>query len=84
MIGRSKQAAPKFDMGRFNLRKLNALEVIKHFHIEIANKFADLEKLSDSEGINRAQENIKENFKISAKENLSLYELKQETPWFDE
>jgi len=54
MIGRSKQAAPKFDMGRFNLRKLNALEVIKHFHIEIANKFADLEKLSDSEGINRA------------------------------
>jgi len=50
----SKQAAPKFDMERFNLRKLNVLEVIKHFHIKIANKFADLENLSDSEGINRA------------------------------
>jgi len=41
-------------MERFNLRKLNALEVIKHFHIKIANKLADLEDLIDSEGINMA------------------------------
>jgi dsDNA-specific endonuclease/ATPase MutS2 len=42
-----------------------------------------LEK-SDSEDINRAWENIKENTKTSATENLGLYELKQHKPWFDE
>jgi len=33
--------------------------------------------LNDSEDINRAWENIKENIKTSAKESLGLYELKQ-------
>ena len=36
------------------------------------------------EDINRAQENIKENNKISTKENLILYELKQHKPRFEE
>jgi len=43
------------------------MEVIKHYHIKISNRFAALENLSDSEDINRAGENIKENIKISAK-----------------
>jgi len=43
-----------------------------------------LENLSDSEGINRAWENIKENIKTSAKESLGLHELKQHKPWFGE
>ena len=34
--------------------------------------------------INRAREYIKENSKTSAKESLSLYEMKQHKPWFDE
>ena len=38
---------------------------------------------SDSEDINRALENIKENIKTSAKECLDLYKLKQHTPWSD-
>ena len=41
-------------------------------------------RTSDSEDINRAWENIKENIKTSAKESLGLYELKQHKPQFDE
>ena len=40
--------------------------------------------ISDDGDINRAWENIKENIKTSAKENLGLLELKQHKPWFDE
>jgi len=42
----SKQAAQKFDGERFNLRKLNELEVRKHYQIEITNRFAALENLT--------------------------------------
>ena len=55
------QAAQKFYGERFNLRKLNELEVRKQYQTEISNRFAALENLSDSEDINRAWENIKEN-----------------------
>jgi len=47
----SKQAAQKFDGERFNLRKLNELEVMKQYQIEITNRFAALENLSDNEDI---------------------------------
>ena len=40
-----KQAAQKSDGGRFNLRKLNDLEVRKLYQIEITNKFAALENV---------------------------------------
>jgi hypothetical protein len=43
-----------------------------------------LENLNDSEDINRARENIKENIKICAKETLGLYGQKQHKPWCDE
>ena len=71
-----KQAALKFEGERFNLRKLKELEVKEKYQIEITDRFAALENLSDSEDINRAWENIKENIKTSAKESLGLYELK--------
>ena len=80
----TKQAAQKFDGERFNLRKLNELEVMKQYHIEITNRFAALENLRDGEDINRAWENIKDNIKTSAKESLDLHELKQHKPCFDE
>ena len=57
----SKQAAQKFDGERFNLRKLNELNVKKKYQIEITNKFAALENLNVDEDVNRAWENIKEN-----------------------
>ena len=63
---------------------LNELEVRKQYQIEITNKVAALENLSDNEDINRAWENIKENNKTSAKEIQGLRELKQHKPWFDE
>ena len=80
----SKQAAQKFDGERFNLRKLNELEVRKRYQIEITSRFAGLENLSDGKDINRAWENIKENIKTSVKERVGLHELKQHKPWFDE
>jgi hypothetical protein len=42
-----------------------------------------LENLRDSKHTNRAWETIKENIKISAKESLGLYILKQHKPSFD-
>ena len=72
----SKQAAQKFDGERFNLRQLNELEDRKQYQIEISKRFAALENLSDSKGIYRAWENIKENIKTSAKQNLGLHKMK--------
>jgi len=80
----SKQEAQKFDRERFNLRKLNELEVRKRYHTEIKNRFTALENLSDGENRNMAWENIKENIKTSAIEGLGLHQLKHHKPWFDE
>jgi hypothetical protein len=55
------------DGERFNLRKLNELEVRTQCQIEITNNFGALEKLNDDEDINRARENIKENIKTQLK-----------------
>ena len=79
----SKQAAQTFNEGRYYLRKLSELEGRKEYQIEISKRFAALESLNDSEDINRAWKNIKENIKTSAKESLGLYELKKHKPLFD-
>jgi hypothetical protein len=82
----SKQAAHTFDVERFNIKKLSELEVRKQFQIKISLRFAALEILHYSEDIHRAWAwgNIKDNIKISAKENLGLHERKQHKPWFAE
>jgi len=49
----SKQGGRKFDGERFKLRKLNELEFRKQYQIEITNRFAALENLSDGEDVNR-------------------------------
>ena len=77
-------AAQRFGGERFNLRKENQLNVRKQYQIEITNRFAALENLSEDEDIKWAWENIKENIKTSAKESLRLHELKQHKLWFDE
>ena len=48
-----KKAEKKFDGERLNLRKLNELEVRKQYQIEITNRFAAVENINDSSGINR-------------------------------
>ena len=40
-----KQAAQKSDGGRYNLRKLNDLEVRKQYQMEITNRFAASENV---------------------------------------
>ena len=52
----SKQAVEKFDVERFNLRKLR---VGKQYKIMNSNRFAALENLNDRMDINKLQENIK-------------------------
>ena len=63
-----KQAAQEVVGERFNLRKLNELEVRKPYQIEITNSFAALGKVGDNGDINRAWDDIKESIKTSAKE----------------
>jgi hypothetical protein len=72
----SKQAAQKFERGRFNLRNLNELEVRKQYQIEITNRFAALENLDNDGNINRAWENVKESIQTLARESLGLHESK--------
>jgi precorrin-6B methylase 1 len=80
MLAVSKQESQQSDVERFKLGKLNELEI----RIKVSNRFVVLENLGYSKDINRARENTKENIKTSAKQSLSLYELKQNKPRFDE
>jgi len=36
----SKRAAQKFDMERFNLKRLNAVEIKEQYQVEISSRFA--------------------------------------------
>jgi hypothetical protein len=56
--------------------------MLGNIYQKISNRVAALENLNDSEYINRAWKNIKEDIKTSAKESQGLYELKQHKPWF--
>ena len=79
-----KQAAQRSDRQRFNLGKLNELEVRKQYQIEITSRFAALESSNEDEDVNRTWVNIKEIIKTSAKESLGMHELKRHKPGFDE
>ena len=48
-----KQATQRLDRHRFNLSKLNELDVRKQYQIEITNRFAALEILNEDEDVNR-------------------------------
>jgi hypothetical protein len=71
-------------MQRFDLMKLNDVEVKEQYQVKITNRSAALEKCDDNVDMNTAWENIRENIKTSAKESLGLYELHQHKPWFDD
>jgi hypothetical protein len=59
----TKRAAQKFDMQRFDLRKLNDAEVKEQYQVKITNGFAALENCDDKVDMNTAWENIRENIK---------------------
>ena len=58
-----KQAAQEVVWERFNLRKLDELEVRKRYQIEITNRFAALGNVENDGDINRAWEDIKREYK---------------------
>ena len=65
-----KQAAQQVVGERFNLRKLNELEVRKRSQIGITNRFAALGKKGNDGDMNRAWEDIKESIKLQLKRAL--------------
>jgi hypothetical protein len=79
----NKQRSQRFNMERFNLKKLNDVESREQFRVEVSNRFAALEDLGTEVEINSEWETIRENIKISAKESLGYYEFKKHMPWFD-
>jgi hypothetical protein len=66
-IAVNKQRSDKFHMERFNLKKLNEVEVKEEYRVEVSNGFAALEDLDTEVENNTAWEMIWENIKISAK-----------------
>jgi hypothetical protein len=83
-IALNKQGLHKFHMERLSLKKLKEVEGKENYHVEVSNRFAALEDLDAEVEINTMWETIRENIKMSAKESLGYYELKQHKPWFDE
>jgi hypothetical protein len=73
----NKQRSQRFDMERFNLKKLNEVEGKEQCRVEVSNRFTALEDLDTEVEINSAWETIIDNIKISAKESLCYYELKK-------
>jgi hypothetical protein len=83
-ISVSKRARQKIDLERFDLNKLDDIEVKEKHQITISNRFADLESLYESFDINNALESIRENIKTSAKNSLGYQKLKHNKSWFDD
>jgi hypothetical protein len=54
-----KQEVQNSDVEIFNLRKLNELEVMKEYQINISNRFADLGNVNNSNDILRTWKSIK-------------------------
>jgi hypothetical protein len=71
-------------MERFNLKRLNEVEVKEQYRVEVSNRFAALEDLDAEVEINNAWKMIRESIKVSAKESLSYCEMKKHKPWFDQ
>jgi hypothetical protein len=59
-ISVSKRARQNFDLERFDLKKLNDVQVKEKYQVEISNRFAALESLDESFDIHNAWESIRE------------------------
>jgi hypothetical protein len=66
-LSASKRVAEKMDMQRFDLRKLNDVEVKEQYRVKITSRFAAVENFDDTVDMNRAWENIRENIKLQPK-----------------
>jgi hypothetical protein len=63
-------------MESFNLKNLNK----KQYRAEISNRFTALENLDAEVDINRALETIRQNNKISVRDSIGYYEMKNNKP----
>jgi hypothetical protein len=57
----NKQRSHRFDMERFNHKKLNDVEGKEQFRVEVSHRFAALEDLDAEVEINSGWETIREN-----------------------
>jgi hypothetical protein len=80
----SKQTTHRVHMERFNIKKLNEVEGKEQYCAEISNRFAALENLDTEVDINITWGTLRDNIKISAKENIGYCELKKHKLWFNE
>jgi hypothetical protein len=80
----SKRARQNSDLERFDLKKLDDIEVKEKYQVEIVNRFGALGSLDESFDINNAWESTTEIIKTSAKDNLGYQKLKHKKPWFDD
>jgi hypothetical protein len=69
-ISVSKRTRQKFDLERFDLKKLDDVEIKEKYQVEISNRFGALERLGESFDINNIRKNMRENIKTSAIDNL--------------
>jgi hypothetical protein len=72
------------DLERFDLKRLDDVEVKKKYQVEISISFADLESLDKCFDIQYAWESIRENTNTSAKGNLGYQKLKHNKLLFDD
>lgn len=56
-----KRATQKYDMERFSLEKLSYVEVRDQYKVKTSNRSVASDNLDNSENINRASRNVKEN-----------------------
>jgi hypothetical protein len=80
----NKQRSHRFQMERFNLKKLREAESKEQYCVDVSNRIAVLEDFKANVEFNSDWEMIRENINISAKEGLDYCELKKHKPWFDE
>jgi hypothetical protein len=83
-ISVSKRVRQKFDLERFDLRKLDDIEFKEKFQLAISNRFVALESLVESFDINNSWESIRENIKTTVKGNLEYQMLKHNKLRFDD
>jgi hypothetical protein len=74
----------KFDLERFDRKKLDHIKVKEKYQVEISNRFAALENLDEGLDIKSAWGSITDNITTSAKENLGFHKLKYNKLWFDD
>jgi hypothetical protein len=76
----SKRIRQNSDLQRFDLKRLDEVQVKAKYQVEISHRFAAIESLDETFKINNAWESIRENIKTSAKVNLGYQKLKRIKP----